>query len=126
MNAWLANIVVVSLIPSFLFINYFILMHFNIKEPNKWTFSKNIFIFFGAICQQGSESQPKFYSTRMIFFYMFLLSVYLLQTFSASYTSFLSVNVEQRPFETVEDLYKNTDYKIGSLSGVTMLQNLIV
>ena len=117
LNSWLATIGLVSTTPVFLYINYLILKYFNVEESCEWSYSRNIFTFFGAICQQGSEHQPRLQSTRMIFFSMLLGSVYILQTFSASYTSFLSVVTEHKPFETFEDLYKNTNFKIGAISG---------
>ena len=72
----------------------------------------------------------------MIFFYMFLSSVVLFEsfrkvrlkkylyiyifnlTFSASYTSFLSVVSQAKPFETIADLEK-TSLTVGAQEGTT-------
>ena len=51
---------------------------------------------------------------------MFFSSVVLFQNFAASYTSFLSVVTQFTPFENFEQLYKNTDYMIGTRKGVAM------
>ena len=47
----------------------------------------------------------------------------MFQNFSASYTSFLSVIHELKPFETVEDLYSQTNYKVGVLAGTATQKN---
>lgn len=43
--------------------------------------------------------------------------VLLFQNFSASYTSFLAVTTEYKPFTSLQDLLENTDYFIGTPKG---------
>ena len=43
--------------------------------------------------------------------------VLLFQNFSASYTSFLAVTTEYKPFDSLQDLLENTDYSIGTPKG---------
>ena len=43
--------------------------------------------------------------------------VLLFQNFSASYTSFLAVTTEYKPFNSLQDLLENTDYSIGTPKG---------
>jgi len=57
-------------------------------------------------------------SSRIVFCIILFGSVLLFQGFSASYTSFLSVTTQLKPFETVEQLYSDTDYKVGTREGV--------
>ena len=53
---------------------------------------------------------------RMVFFFMFLSSVVLFESFSASYTSFLSVINQAQPFENIDQLEK-TSYTVGAQAG---------
>ena len=46
-------------------------------------------------------------------------NVVLFESYSASYTSFMSVVKIASPFVTVEDLYTKTNFKIGSLKGTS-------
>ena len=48
---------------------------------------------------------------------MMVTSVVLFENFGASYTSFLSVVTQSTPFQTSEELYSNTQYKIGDKGG---------
>ena len=65
---------------------------------------------------QGSESEPRQWSSRLIFLIMFLASLLLFNVFSASYTSFLSVVQTARPFSTIQEL-EGTEYKVGGPPG---------
>ena len=65
---------------------------------------------------QGSESEPRRWSTRLIFLIMFVASLLLFNVFSASYTSFLSVVQTTQPFSTIQEL-EATDYKVGAPPG---------
>ena len=116
-EAWLGCFGLLLTFPAVLYLTYLILLYFHLKEPVAWNFELGLFLFMGAVSQQGSENSPKFLSTRTIFFMIFLISVYVLQAFSASYTSFLSVAKQLKPFNTIEDLYTNTDFRIGSTLG---------
>ena len=75
------------------------------------------FLFLSNIALgKGQDSEPKYISSRMVFLFMFLASVVLFESFSASYTSFLSVVKEAQPFETISEL-EQTSYLIGAQSG---------
>ena len=52
----------------------------------------------------------------MIFIYMMVASVVLFENFSASYTSFLSVVTQAKPFETIAGL-EQTSFTIGAQAG---------
>ena len=116
-EAWLGCFGLLLTFPAVLYLTCLILLYFHLKEPAAWNFQIGLFLFMGAVSQQGSENSPKFLSTRTIFFMIFLISVYVLQAFSASYTSFLSVAKQLKPFNTIEDLYTNTNFRIGSTLG---------
>ena len=53
-------------------------------------------------------------------------SVVLFENFGASYTSFLSVVTQSSPFDSVEELYTMTDYKIGDKGGTNQKINFKV
>ena len=53
----------------------------------------------------------------MIFTLVIFGGVLLFQNFSASYTSFLAVTTEYKPFTSLQDLLENTDYFIGTPKG---------
>ena len=57
---------------------------------------------------------------------MMVTSVVLFENFGASYTSFLSVVTQATPFQTVEELYTNTQYKIGDKGGTNQRINFKV
>ena len=75
---------------------------------------------------KGSETEPKYQSTRLLFLLMMVTSVVLFENFGASYTSFLSVVTPSVPFRTVEELYTNTEYKIGDKGGTNQRINFKV
>ena len=76
----------------------------------------NIDISLSLSLCQGSESEPRHWSTRLIFLIMFVASLLLFNVFSASYTSFLSVVQTAQPFSTIQEL-EATDYKVGGPPG---------
>ena len=56
---------------------------------------------------------------------MMVSSVIIFENYAASFTSFLSVVKLFTPFETLEDLYKKTSYKIGSIQGTSYKSMLL-
>ena len=140
-DAWIALIITILLVPALLHSVYFILTCFTIMEDTRWTYGWNLFVFSGALAQQvqqvlqnsslycfiqGSESQPSFQSTRIIFAMILLSSVVLFQNFAASYTSFLSVVAPLEPFDSVKTLWSDTNTIIGTREGVAMYDMFIV
>lgn len=61
-----------------------------------------------------------------MFLLMMVTSVVLFENFGASYTSFLSVVTQSAPFKTSEELYSNTQYKIGDKGGTNQKMNFKV
>ena len=57
---------------------------------------------------------------------MMVSSVVLFENFGASYTSFLSVVTQSSPFDSVEELYTMTEYKIGDKGGTNQKINFKV
>ena len=118
-DAWLAIIIMVFTLPAFLFLFYSLLYFFDIKESEGWTYGWNLFVYASALAQQGQEKFPIFDSTRMVYLFMFLSSVVLFESFSASYTSFLSVVSQATPFETLAQL-EQTNFVVGAMEGGTL------
>ena len=75
---------------------------------------------------KGAETEPRYESTRMLFLMMMLTSVVFFENFGASYTSFLSVVTQSKPFDSVEELYTKTEYKIGDKGGTNQKINFKV
>ena len=71
---------------------------------------------YAKICK-GMENTPDYLSTRIIYTMIFFGGVVIFQNFNASYTSFLAVVTDEKPFETVQQLYEDTDFTIGTPEG---------
>ena len=56
-------------------------------------------------------------STRIIFWFIFISGVILFQNFSASYTSFLSVVKQAKPFDNLKELYDKNEFTVGTPEG---------
>ena len=76
------------------------------------------------MAQQGQDTPPRYVSTRLVFVYMMLASVVLFENYSASYTSFLSVINEAKPFENIDQLEKSP-FTVGAQMG-TAYQNMFL
>ena len=46
---------------------------------------------------------------------MMMSSVVIFEMYAASYTAFLAVSKLASPFDSLEDMYENTDYRIGAI-----------
>ena len=53
---------------------------------------------------------------------MMISAVVIFEMYAASYTAFLAVVKLAVPFESLLTMYKNTDYKIGSIVGTAYKQ----
>ena len=56
-------------------------------------------------------------STRLVFLVMMISSVVIFENYSASFTAFLSVVKLSLPFDSLDDLYTGTSFRLGSLAG---------
>ena len=132
MEAWYACIAFVFSVPAVFVLIYKLLDYFEQKQNHEWNYLQTIFLIFGAVsqqvhttftmyvvidCEQGTENTPKYTSTRIVFLIIFLGSVLLFQNFSASYTSFLSVVTEYKPFDGMQSLYEDTEFDVGTPEG---------
>ena len=77
------------------------------------------------VFHQGTEYEPRFSSTRLIFLLMMVSSVVVFENYAASYTAFLAVVKLAVPFTSVRDMYRSTDYKIGAPVGTAYKQFLV-
>ena len=102
------------LVPAFLWISYRTLKYYHLTETHNFSYFINVYILFNALSQQGFEQDPSYLSTRIIFITMFLSGVVIFETFSASYTSFLSVIEMKKPFNDLAELDKS-GFTIGGL-----------
>ena len=117
------------MVPAFLLLCSKTLAYINKKERFSFGYGQNVFIFFNAISQQvtrrrlphscnhlseGSEIEPRMWPSRLVFLIMMVSSVVLFENYAASYTAFLAVVRLAAPFDSLLDMYENTDYKIGA------------
>ena len=95
--------------------------YFSRTKTNCERYSLNVlrttFETMAVLTQQGSELIPIANSTRLTFITIYVISVIVFALYSASLTSFLLVIKLGQPFDDLETLYRDTDYKIGSVSG---------
>ena len=134
LESWLAILLFAIIVPAFLFLCYIILQKSDILETLSFGYGQNLFVLINAFSQQvakiniclelivfvkGTEFEPIYISTRVVFFCIMASNVVFFEYYSASYTSFMSVVKVASPFETVEDLYSKTNYKLGSLQGTS-------
>ena len=61
-----------------------------------------------------------------MFILIFFGSVIIFQNFSASYTSFLSVVTERKPFDSLQSLYEDTEFSIGVPEGWVTIEMMKV
>ena len=71
----------------------------------------------------GTEYDPHRGATRVAMFSILLAMVVLFASYSASMTSVLSVFKLTMPFTDLPSMYRDTDYKIGSVKN-TAFDNL--
>ena len=74
----------------------------------------------------GSPVEPQIASTRIAFVTIFFFNLVFFTFYSASLTSFLAIHKPLMPFENLEDLVANSNYKLVTLTGTAyedMLKN---
>ena len=65
----------------------------------------------------GADVEPKSNSTRIVFATLFLSSLVMFSMYSATLTSFLTVNKTTLPFDSLETLYTMTNYRVLVFEG---------
>ncbi|KAK2172269.1 hypothetical protein NP493_975g02012 [Ridgeia piscesae] len=71
----------------------------------------------GALLQQGSERIPKHWAVRFVFLSWWLFCIIIVAIYGANLVAFLAVSQRSLPFETLEEMTAQTDYKYGMMGG---------
>ena len=61
----------------------------------------------------GASSEPNRNSTRIAFFVLIVLALVLYNSYAAFLTSFLAVREINLPFNSLEEMYKTTNFKVN-------------
>lgn len=67
--------------------------------------------------QQGSEINPRAFSTRVLSGFWWFFSLILISSYTANLAAFLTVERMVSPIQNADDLAKQTDIEYGTLSG---------
>ena len=70
-----------------------------------------LLMFNGTLCQ-GTPYDPDRICRRIVFVSLFLYGVVLFSAYSATLTSILATKVRHAPFNNLDEMLYNTDYKI--------------
>ncbi len=94
---------------------YFIINRFSMssKEDVFWISMLPIY----AISNQGNPVEPSGNAKRMTFLGIFLLGLFMVQSYSACLISFLTVNVLTLPFNSKHSFLSMSNYRITTVSG---------
>ncbi|XP_050406809.2 glutamate receptor ionotropic, delta-1 [Patella vulgata] len=95
------------------------------KRPRS-TFQGLVLYLFGALINQGGTGMPSSMSGRSMLAAWWLICSILVATYSGNLIAFLTVSKEKLPFETLNDLASQKDYKWGTLGGsswITLFKN---
>ena len=68
----------------------------------------------------GTNYDPQWTSTKIIFIVIFFTGLVVYTAYSASLTSALAVIEIKYPFTDLQTFYEQTDYKIGSIPNTAM------
>lgn len=65
----------------------------------------------------GGESLPNSQSGRTMITFFWLFSLIMVATYSGNLIAFLTVTIDKAPFNSLEELVEQDDYKWGILAG---------
>lgn len=89
-------------------VSFFILMRMEdriLEKKEKTVFTDTILLTASAICQMGSTLEARMYSSRVLFFFLFMTFVFTYTSFTASIVGLLQTSTNS--IQTLEDLYKS-------------------
>ncbi|XP_017853493.1 glutamate receptor ionotropic, kainate 2 isoform X2 [Drosophila busckii] len=88
---------------------------------NQFSISDSFWFTIGTLMQQGSNTYPKAFSTRIISSIWGFFSLIIVASYTANLAAFLTVERMINPIENAEDLASQTEISYGTLdSGSTM------
>ncbi|XP_078311780.1 uncharacterized protein LOC111133837 isoform X2 [Crassostrea virginica] len=86
-------------------------------SEGKQNYQMSFWYMFGALLTQGGESLPNSQSGRTMITFFWLFSLIMVATYSGNLIAFLTVSIEKAPFNSLEELVDQEDYRWGILSG---------
>ncbi|XP_040571507.1 glutamate receptor ionotropic, kainate 2 [Lepeophtheirus salmonis] len=92
-----------------------------IEEPeeleNQFNIVNSFWFTIGSLMQQGSDVAPTATSTRLVAGMWYFFALIMISSYTANLAAFLTVETLEKPFESAEDLAKQTDIKYGVVEG---------
>ncbi|KAL0270171.1 UNVERIFIED_CONTAM: hypothetical protein PYX00_007663 [Menopon gallinae] len=82
------------------------------RDSDELNFINSLTTVFSAFCQQGSSVMPGCASGRIIFFMSYIVAAIVFTVYSASMTSFLTLQEPFRPFENLQQLMEEGTYSL--------------
>ncbi|XP_033635111.1 glutamate receptor ionotropic, kainate 2-like [Asterias rubens] len=84
------------------------------KVENQFNLLSCIWFAFGGLMQQGSEVNPKAFSTRVLSGFWWFFSLILVSSYTANLAAFLTVERMVSEIESADDLAKQTKIEYGT------------
>eukprot|EP00057_Strongylocentrotus_purpuratus_P014629 XP_011669103.1 PREDICTED: glutamate receptor ionotropic, kainate 2 [Strongylocentrotus purpuratus] len=84
---------------------------------NQFNFFNCLWFSFGGLMQQGSEINPRAFSTRVLSGFWWFFSLILISSYTANLAAFLTVERMVSPIQTADDLAKQTSIEYGTRKG---------
>nr|AHN49642.1 ionotropic glutamate kainate receptor 2 [Caligus rogercresseyi] len=92
-----------------------------IEEPeeleNQFNFSNSFWFTIGSLMQQGSDVAPTATSTRLVAGMWYFFALIMISSYTANLAAFLTVETLEKPFESADELSKQTEIKYGVVKG---------
>ncbi|XP_038059342.1 glutamate receptor ionotropic, kainate 1-like [Patiria miniata] len=86
------------------------------KVENQFNLLSCIWFAFGGLMQQGSEVNPRAFSTRVLSGFWWFFSLILVSSYTANLAAFLTVERMVSPIDGADDLAKQTKIQYGTRS----------
>ncbi|XP_071506809.1 glutamate receptor ionotropic, kainate 2-like [Diadema antillarum] len=81
---------------------------------NQFTLLSCLWFSFGGLMQQGSELNPRAFSTRVLSGFWWFFSLILVSSYTANLAAFLTVERMVSPIQNADDLAKQTSIEYGT------------
>ncbi len=81
---------------------------------NQFTLPNCLWFSFGGLMQQGSEVNPRAFSTRVLSGFWWFFSLILISSYTANLAAFLTVERMVSPIQGADDMVKQTQIEYGT------------
>ena len=115
---WVITFITICVSSCCISITYYVskhYSHFDIEHPHDFELTFSFFMSIASMFQQGTEREPKRFSTRIATIAILFASLVVFAAYSASLTSFLAIFKVTLPFTDLPTMYHGTNFKIGSV-----------